>query len=89
MKYSIVIPTYNRKDLLEKCINCIIEHTDLNADIEVIAVCNGCQDGSVELMQSYNKLHSNIKVVYWHEPLGFSRAINMGLAVSTESTLFY
>lgn len=83
MKYSIVVPTYNRKDLLEKCINSIIANTDLNSEIEVIAVCNGCQDGSYELMLSYNKINNNIKVVYWPEPLGFSKAINMGLSVST------
>lgn len=83
MRYSIIIPTYNRKDLLEKCINSIIQHTELTPEIEIIAVCNGCHDGSLEIMQAYNKIHSSIKVVYWPEPLGFSRAINMGLAVST------
>lgn len=83
MKYSIVIPTYNRKDLLEKCINSIIVNTNLNEDIEIIAVCNGCSDGSLELMQTYNRTHKNIKVVHWPEPLGFSKAVNAGLAVST------
>lgn len=83
MKYSVVIPTYNRRDLLEKCINSIIANTDLEKDIEIIVVCNGCQDGSLELMQSYIKQYKNIKSVYWPEPLGFSKAVNVGLAVST------
>jgi GT2 family glycosyltransferase len=83
MKYSIVIPTYNQKDLLKRCIDSIIFNTDFNRDIEIIIVCNGCKDGSLELVKDYSSKNNKIKYVYWPDPLGFSKAVNIGLAVST------
>ena len=83
MKYSIIIPTYNQKDLLKKCIESVISNTDLNRDIEIIIICNGCKDGSLELVKDYSNKFNSIKYVYWPVPLGFAKAVNAGFAVST------
>lgn len=83
MKFSIIIPTFNQIKLLQRCIDSIINNTALNENIEIIIVCNGCKDGSLELAKNYSALYSNIKYIHWPEPLGFPKAINVGFAVST------
>ena len=77
MTFSIIIPTYNKIDLLKSCIESIQRNTDLSNG-EVIVVCNGCTDGSKEYVQS---LGHPYKLLYWDEPLGYTKAANIGLCV--------
>jgi GT2 family glycosyltransferase len=79
MKYSIIIPTYNEREMLEKCLQGIKNYTDLS-DAEVIVVCNGCKDGSPELVKTFGE---KFKCMFWPEPLGFAKAVNVGFACST------
>lgn len=83
MKYSVIIPTYNRLDLLQVCLTSIIKYTpDLQEKFEVIIVSNGCADGTAEFVKSLNTEKEIFKVVYWNKPIGYAKAINMGIAVS-------
>ncbi len=43
MKVSIIIPTYNRFDLLKTCLDSVEKYTDLK-DKEIVVVSNGCKD---------------------------------------------
>lgn len=83
MKYSIIIPTYNQLNFLQRCVDSVINNTILDSEIEIIIVCNGCKDGTLDQVKIYSSTHSNIKYIYWPDPLGFSKAVNAGLAVST------
>jgi GT2 family glycosyltransferase len=78
MKVSIIIPTFNRADLLKTCLDSVQDNTDLT-DSEVIVISNGCKDNTVDLVKSYG---DKFKVYHWPEPLGFSRAVNAGIAVA-------
>lgn len=78
MNVSIIIPAYKPYNLLENCINSIIRNTNLN-DIEIIVVCNGSDRESAELILNYGK---NIRLVWYNESLGFTKAINKGLLLS-------
>lgn len=76
IKYSIVIPTYNHcDDLLKPCIESIEKYTDMR-NIEVIIVANGCTDGTREYA---NTLGPNYKLVWFDEPLGYTKATNQGI----------
>ena len=78
-KFSIVIPTYNHcNDLLKPCIETIKQYTDLN-DIELVVVANGCTDNTREYV---NSLGSWAKLIWHDQPLGYPRAINMGVKES-------
>jgi GT2 family glycosyltransferase len=77
IKYSIIIPSYNRIDLLSKCMISVKNTINLDTT-EVIVACNGCKDGSPELVASMG-----FKYVYYPEPLGFARAVNMGYTASS------
>jgi GT2 family glycosyltransferase len=81
MKFSIIIPTFNRWDLLKNCIDSIISTVDLTFG-EVIVISNGCTDNTPFLVQSTYK-DKPVSVVYWPKPLGYPKAINMGISAST------
>jgi len=75
-KISIIIPTYNHlNDLLKPCIESIIKHTDLD-NIEIIISANGCTDNTREYIES---LGSPFKLIWNDEPIGYTRAINLGI----------
>ncbi len=76
IKYSIIVPTYNRRDLVKQCLDSIKANTDLT-QVEVIVVCNGCEDQTPELVSQYG-----FKYVYHPEPLGFARAVNLGIVLA-------
>ena len=78
-KYSIVIPTYNHcDDLLKPCIESIREFTDLS-DVEIIVVANGCIDNTREYLDQSD---IPIKVLWFDEGIGYTRATNEGIKVS-------
>lgn len=81
MKYSIVIPTYSRWDLLDKCLESIRGNTDLN-DTEVIVVSNGCTDFTLPMFDvTYKSKHFHM--LHWPRPLGYPKAVNLGMSAAT------
>ncbi len=74
MKFSIVIPTYNRWDLLKKCLTSIKDNTDLSYG-EIIVVSNGCADYTPFYFEQ-NFKDKNIHLIHWPEPLGYPKAVN-------------
>jgi glycosyltransferase involved in cell wall biosynthesis len=89
MKYSVIIPTYNHcDDLLKPCIESIFKYTNL-ADIELIISANGCSDNTSlyldQLRYEFNKLNlaNNFKVFWSDNALGYPKAVNEGIKLST------
>ena len=72
---SIIIPAYKPYTLLKNCIDSIVKNTDLDG-IEIIVVCNGSDKESADLVHSYG---DNFKLIWNDEPLGFTKAVNVGL----------
>ena len=61
MFLSVVIPTYNRKPILEKCLRAM-EHQVLRADTpvenyEIVVVDDGSTDGTVEWLRAEDFPH--------------------------------
>lgn len=81
MKFSIIIPTYNRWDLLSKCLDSVIKNTDLT-DGEIIVVSNGCTDLTKSQFES-NYKKNNIQMIHWPKPLGYPKAVNIGISASS------
>ena len=73
---SIVVPVYNVRQYIEKCIDSIINQTYKN--LEIILVDDGSTDGSGELCDELKKLDFRIKV-YHKENGGLSDARNYGV----------
>lgn len=60
-RVSIIVPVFNSRPYLERCLNSILEQS--HKLVEVIIVDDGSTDGSYEISRAYERLYSNIVVV--------------------------
>ncbi|WII38866.1 glycosyltransferase family 2 protein [Paenibacillus thiaminolyticus] len=79
---SIIIPTYNKAELLEQCIASIEDHTPISH--EIIVVDNASTDGTAAY------LHRNTGKLRFHiheHNRGFAGAVNTGLMMAKGQTI--
>jgi GT2 family glycosyltransferase len=79
---SIIIPTFNQRELLLQCIGSIEAYTTL--PYEIIVVDNGSSDGTIEELQARRGV---IRIAVHPQNLGFARAINTGLMMAKGRTI--
>ena len=84
-KVSIVIPNWNGKELLKKCLQSIKKST-LYKPFEVIVVENGSSDGSKEMLKKDFKW---VKVVENKENKGVPFANNQGVKAAPKSDYYF
>ena len=83
LKYSVVIPTYNNcEKYLKPCIDSIIKYTEMT-DIELVISANGCKDNTRQYLDYLVTAVPNIKIVWHDESLGFAKATNAGINISS------
>ena len=75
---SIIIPTYNRAELLRESVDSALNQTYTN--IEVVVVDDGSQDDTHEIMEGYG---DRIRTVYLGYNSGVSHALNVGMEHAT------
>lgn len=66
--FSIIIPTHNAEKHLDQCLISCINQTFL--DIEIIAIDDCSNDHSLQILQTFAKQDSRIKVIQNKENLG-------------------
>lgn len=77
-KVSVIIPTYNRANLIEKSVRSVLNQTYKN--IELIIVDDGSSDNTEEIIKSIN----DTRIIYHkQENGGQSKARNNGVLLST------
>ena len=74
---SIIIVSYNTKEIITTCINSVIDNTK-GTNYEIIVVDNGSKDGSLERLRKLEKKHPQIKLITSKTNLGFGKANNLG-----------
>lgn len=62
MKFSIIIPVYNVKLYIKRCITSVLNQT--YKDYEVILVDDGSTDGSGKICDEYVKQDNRIRVIH-------------------------
>lgn len=77
MKLSVVVPTYNRKDILLACIESILMQD--SHDYEVIIVDDGSTDGTSTFLSSKYGTESRLKVLSLEVNKGVNYARNRGV----------
>ena len=77
---SIIVPVYNVKKYLEKCIISILNQTYKN--LEIILIDDGSTDGSSEICDKLKEKDKRILVIH-KENKGVSTARNEGLKIAT------
>jgi peptidoglycan/xylan/chitin deacetylase (PgdA/CDA1 family) len=80
MKISVVIPTFNRKDSLVRCLRSLADQTFPVGDFEVVVVADGCSDGTNEYLRSHQAPHG-LRVLI-QENQGPAAAQNAGIATA-------
>lgn len=73
---SVVIPTYNGKDLLEESLPVIRDALHFASQHEIIVVDNASTDGTLEFIATD---HPYIRYIRLHTNTGFTGAINTGV----------
>jgi GT2 family glycosyltransferase len=74
---SVVIPTWNGRDLLRAALRSLRRQT--LRDVEIVVVDNGSRDGTVEMLGSE---YPEVVVVRFAENRGFAVAVNAGVRAS-------
>ncbi len=81
IKISIIVPIYNSKKYLERCINSLVNQKKTK-DYEIILIDDGSTDGSEAICDEYSKRYNNIKVFHKSNE-GVSKARNLGILKSS------
>lgn len=76
MKLSIIIPVYQSKKYIERCINSVLSQS--YSDFEMILVDDGSTDGSAEICDEAARRDSRIMVIHRNNG-GLSTARNTGI----------
>lgn len=63
MFFSVVIPTYNRGDLLKKVLEAFYNQSMDERDYEIIVVNDGGTDNTAQVVNSFKKKHQNLSYV--------------------------
>jgi len=80
VKLSIIILSYNTKDLTVRCIESLINQYDKQLDsgeFEIILTDNASTDGTIEKISNLKSYTSNIRIIQNKENYGFSKGNNI------------
>lgn len=83
MDVSIIIITYNTRQMTAECIDSVCQKT-FGIDYEIILVDNASSDDS----KAFFEKDERVKYIYSQENLGFGRANNLGAGVAQGKYLF-
>lgn len=85
-KASIIIPIYNVKNYMKKCVDSVINQTE--KDIEIILVDDGSTDGSELLCDEFSRKDSRITVIHKKNG-GLSSARNAGVQIAKSDYILF
>lgn len=92
MFFSVVIPTYNRQPILEKCLRALEQQsfpsTTPVTGYEVIVVDDGSTDGTVDWLEEYGTHFPHLQL-YEQEHLGPAAARNLGIQKSRGEIIIF
>ncbi|MCU0548467.1 MAG: glycosyltransferase [Leptolyngbya sp. Prado105] len=86
MFLSVVIPTYNRKPILEKCLSAMEDQTF--SDYEIVVVDDGSTDGTVEWLQSRSSEFPHVRL-FCQDHGGAAGARNYGVEQAKGDTIVF
>jgi glycosyltransferase involved in cell wall biosynthesis len=79
---SVIIPTYNRADLLKGCLTSILQQSVKPA--EIVVIDDGSNDHTEEVVKSYDGVSYHVK-----EHSGIAKTLNYGLSKVTQPMLTF
>jgi len=88
IRYSIIIPTYNRAEILQRCLQCVCELDSPDEDWEVLVLNNNSTDSTEEIVNSYRERLSNLRYFQAIDP-GLHVGRNLGCDKAKGKVLCY
>ncbi|MBN1871170.1 MAG: glycosyltransferase family 2 protein [Candidatus Omnitrophica bacterium] len=76
---SVVVPTFNRKEVLKKCIQALFDQDLDKSDYEIIVIDDGSSDGSREMLKSIIDKAPCKMAYFCHSRKGPAAARNAGI----------
>ena len=86
MKVSVIIPVYNVKPYLERCVQSVLNQT--YKDLEIILIDDGSTDGSGELCDQLSLTDRRIRTIHQNNQ-GLSGARNSGIQDATGDYIIF
>lgn len=84
---SLVVPTHNRSELLEKLLRALLQQTIPPEDFEIVVVADGCTDNTPEIVDLFRQ---NLQVHLIEQPAqGQASARNIGASKSNGKLLVF
>lgn len=84
IELSVVVPVYNSASIFQALYERLIEALDKTvSSFEIIAVVDGCGDGSFEVVQKVSGKDKRVKGIEFSRNFGHQAAITAGLAAAT------
>lgn len=92
MFFSVVIPTYNRKPILEKCLRALenqqLRSNSVVTSYEVVLVDDGSTDGTLEWLKSYSSEFPHVRSLS-QDNKGPAAARNLGVEQAKGDTIIF
>ncbi|KKU05630.1 MAG: hypothetical protein UX07_C0014G0001, partial [Parcubacteria group bacterium GW2011_GWA2_45_30] len=90
IKYSIIIPTYNRAGLLKQGLEAVAAQTVPRYMYEVIVINDGSRDYTNRVAEEFQKNHPEINFTYLKQKNhGVSHARNQGIKRAKGEIIFF
>ena len=90
--FSVVIPTYNRKPILEKCLKALevqsLSPNTVVSDYEIVLVDDGSTDGTLEWLETNTEEFPHL-VTFEQEHMGPAAARNLGVEKAKGDTIIF
>jgi glycosyltransferase involved in cell wall biosynthesis/peptidoglycan/xylan/chitin deacetylase (PgdA/CDA1 family) len=87
VRVSVIIPTFQRRDLLRRALNAVCAQDFPPSEYEVIVVIDGSQDGTLEMLQELRP-SCRLRFLY-QENKGQAAAKNAGVQLAEGEILFF
>ncbi len=81
---SVIIPCYNEQDNIEQAIRRV---PSMGACTEIIAVSDGCTDGTVQKVKDLQREIKNLKLIEYSPNRGKGHAVRKGFEAATQDVL--
>jgi len=90
MDVSVVIATYNRKNILEKCLECLFNQDYPRDKYQIVVVDDGSTDGTDRMVkQKKDKCKCSLIYSQSHQREGQSKARNKGILLSEGKVIIF
>jgi len=90
MKISVIVPTYKRPDLIERCLSSLAKQNFPKGDFEILVCGNSSDKQTAVVVNEFIQLNRGINIRYLHQSCDTpSKARNLGIGKASGTTIAF